>query len=134
MRFRVEAMLAALLLASCTSPGRPAIVGGPAREQPAALVGFWRMEPAGDSGTILVLRPDALQWSQRAGRARGEPVAWWWVERRDRGSERLCLHWRPGRHAADCAPFSLDTLVTDSTRAVRLTWGHRRFVAISPLQ
>lgn len=126
---------------ACASPGWPPLVG-PAREQPAWLVGRW----ASPSDTTredttrrerLVLAADGEQWTEVAIDSAGtmvvhrtSPRAWWWVYRgAARPADELCLHWRGGRHRADCEPYQLDTVQVSGHAMSRLRWGGIEWIA-----
>lgn len=128
------------LVVACAGNGRPALVG-PLREQPAVLVGRWMRAPDATPRTneVLVLRADGVQWMEAPiDSAHGElsrvgPRAWWWIYRgAGGGPDRLCLHWRAGRHAADCARYEIDTVRTTAGTVVRLRWADERFHAAPP--
>ena len=119
---------------ACASAGRPPLVGPP-REQRSSLVGRWAAEAdtAQSNGVErrwLILLADGLQWTERAqdGTAAGvperdSPRAWWWVYRGVNGAaDQLCLHWRAGRHRADCAAYQLDTVWVAGRAVPRLRW------------
>lgn len=118
------------LSAACASPGAPPLLG-PARTQPEVLVGRWRLiVPSEAVDGTLELQPTAVAVEDgvvqsdgsRTGRLRS---SWWVYAADDRHPPQLCLHWRPGRHAAECRPFALDTLTTGTRR---LRWGAREYV------
>ena len=135
-------------LLACASAGRPVLLGPP-REQPAPLIGRWAAVPdsahearAGGASAAaprrawLVLRADGAQWTEHATDSPGatapqrdSPRAWWWVHREANGEDRLCLHWRAGRHRADCAPFQLDTIQQSGRAVPRLRWSGAEWVA-----
>ena len=139
-RLIVSLSLGSAILA-CASPGWPPLIG-PSREQPTALAGRWTRDVDGASRTdgvssqILVLLPNGHQWTERAtddprgDEVRTSPSAWWWVYAgTGADSARLCLHWRAGRHGADCSAFQFDTVRRDGQPLPRLHWGHDVFVA-----
>jgi hypothetical protein len=106
----------------------PFALVGPPRAQPPALVGRWR--PLDASGVpsadlVLVLHESAQAWEEAHGE-RTAPRSWWWVYAASGESPaRLCVGWRPGRRAAECRAFALDSVGGDVAR--RLTWGERRY-------
>ena len=136
MTFRFSRTVCAFVIgltgSACASAGAPPLFG-PAREQPSALVGRWL-----DQGTleVLVLAGNARQWAVSASSVpdsaqaeRSGPRAWWWVVGADEAhSRRLCLHWRPGRHAADCESFQIDSVQAEGRWRRRLTWSERSFI------
>ena len=123
--------LAVFALAACASAGRPALLGPP-REQPAALVGRWAHDAGeGAPRETLVLQADGVEWIEAADGRRIAPRAWWWVERGPDDSAHLCLHWRAGRHRADCATFQLDAVRSGDAFSVRLRWASQSYVAVS---
>ena len=136
----IGTVLGATLLA-CASPGRPPLLGPP-REQPAPLVGRWvritdaRADDRGPRERLILLA-DGEQWTERAVDGarpdvfeRASPRAWWWVYRGSNGeADQLCLHWRGGRHRADCAAYQLDTAQVPGRALSRLRWGADVWVA-----
>lgn len=126
---------------ACASPGWPPLLG-PAREQPAWLVGRWA--PSADTAHAvaarrerLVLVADGEQWTEVAFDSAGttvmhrdSPRAWWWIYRgTSGGADQLCLHWRGGRHRADCEPYQLDTVRWSGRAVPRLRWGGVEWLA-----
>jgi hypothetical protein len=137
----------------CASAGQPPLLGPP-REQPASLTGRWAaVSDTGQwRGTVfrwLVLRADGEQWTESAPDStrdsirdsirdttgadvpqRDGPRAWWWVYRGVNGApDQLCLHWRAGRHRADCALYRLDTVQVGGRAALRLRWNGAEWIA-----
>lgn len=132
----IYAVVIALTGNACASAGTPPLVGPP-RAQPSALMGRWLDQSTRE---VLVLAGNARQWAvpapsmpDSAQTKRSGARAWWWVVGADdTHSGRLCLHWRPGRHAADCEPFQMDSVQTEGRWRRRLTWSERLFIEDRP--